>query len=315
MSSKTRPYEQFGPYILFKKLESDPLGDLWRAARIDDRHLGNLMALRRLTGGDRAALLQNVTDIRSLTPLLEGAFFVKGQIVDSVDGVPYLAHEYGGGRSLRHIVDRARGGSGITPNPIPLDQAILIAEKIAQSLHAVSELKSGSTRLTHGALLPQFVWITDDGDVRVAGQQLGKGLVASLRDAKVAGAFGRYISPEYQHSGEPGRASEVFSAGALFYLLVTGHEPPDAASVSAFSQSVRAAKTMTGQPLPDDIRAILDKSMCIDPSRRFESPADLKQALAGLVNSGKYAATTFNLAFYLSTLLKKEIEGENVDRE
>ena len=36
MAAKNKPYEQFGPYILFKKLESDPLGELWRAARIEN---------------------------------------------------------------------------------------------------------------------------------------------------------------------------------------------------------------------------------------------------------------------------------------
>ncbi len=315
MPDKMRSYEQFGPYVLFKKLESDALGDPWRAARIDDRHLGPLVALRRLTGGDREALLRNVADARAIAPLLDGTSFVKGQIIDVIDGVPFVAHEYGGGRSLRHIVDRARGGSGITPNPIPIDQAILIAEKVALSLETVGELRYGSNRLTHGALLPQFVWITDDGEIRVAGQQLGKGLIASLKDAKIRSAIGRYFSPEYQHSAEPSKASEVFSLGGIFFLLVTGHEPPEAAAVSAFGQTVRAARTIGGQPLPDDIRAILDKSLTIDPERRYESVAAMKQALASLANSGKYSATTFNLAFYLSTLLKKEMEGEALERD
>jgi TonB family protein len=41
----------------------------------------------------------------------------------------------------------------------------------------------------------------------------------------------------------------------------------------------------------------------------------MKQAISALSNSGRYSATTFNLAFYLSTLLKKEIEGETIERE
>jgi protein TonB len=103
--------------------------------------------------------------------------------------------------------------------------------------------------------------------------------------------------------------------GAILFLLVTGVEPPDAAHVSAFSQHVRATRTMAGEPIPDDIRTLLEKSLSIDPARRFASLADMKQALSTLAHSGKYSATTFNLAFYLSTLLKKETEGENFDRE
>jgi TonB family protein len=41
----------------------------------------------------------------------------------------------------------------------------------------------------------------------------------------------------------------------------------------------------------------------------------MKQALSTLAHSGKYSATTFNLAFYLSALLKKEVESETLDRE
>ena len=315
MPGKTRPYEQFASFILFKKLESDALGDLWRAARVDDRHLGPLVALRRLAGGDREALTQSATDAHAIAPLLTGTSFVKEQVIDVANGIPFIAHGYTGGRSLRHVVDRARGGPGVTPDPIPIDQAILIAEKVALSLSTTAELRYGGNRLAHGGLIPQFIWITDDGEARVAGQQLGKGLIASLKDSKVAANIGRYFSPEYQHSGEPTQASEVYSMGAIFFLLITGHEPPDAAHVSAFAQAVRAGKTMDGQPIPDDIRAILDKSLVIDASRRFASIADMKQALSALAHGGKYAPTTFNLAFYLSTLLRKEMEGESVDRE
>jgi TonB family protein len=37
--------------------------------------------------------------------------------------------------------------------------------------------------------------------------------------------------------------------------------------------------------------------------------------LSGLVHGGNYSASTFNLAFYLSNLLKKELEGEALERE
>ena len=315
MAGKTRPYEQFASYILFKKLEADALGDLWRAARIDDRHLGPLVALRRLTGGNREAMIQSATDARAIAPMLNGTSFVKEQMIDVVSGVPVITHEYSGGRSLRHVIDRARGGAGVVANPVPLDQAILVAEKVALSLATLADLRYSGNRLTHGALIPQFIWIADDGEIRVAGQQLGKGLIASLKDGKVAPTIGRYFSPEYQHSGDATPASEVYSLGAILFLIVAGNEPPDAAHVSAFSQTVRATKTISGQPIPDDIRAVLEKSLVIDPARRFESVADMKQALSALAHGGKYSATTFNLAFYLNNLLKKEMEGETVDRE
>lgn len=315
MAAKNRPFEQFGSFILFKKLEADALGDLWRASRIEGTQLGEVIALRRISGGNREAFVESTTLARQVVPQLTGTSFAKHQEIDLVNGVPYIAHEYGGGRSLRHIIDRARGGTNVPPNPLPIDQAIVIAEKVALSLATIADLKMADRKLSHGALVPQFIWINDDGEIRVAGQQLGAGFHASLNDANFASQFGRYFSPEFRSSGQPSKTSEVFALGAILYLLVTGNEPPDAMTASAFMLAIRGAKTMAGQPIPDDIRVILDKSLNLDVNARYASVGDMKQALAGLAHSGKYSATTFNLAFYLSNLLKKEMEAEVVERE
>jgi len=315
MSAKNRPYEQFGPFILFKKLETDALGDLWRAGRVDNGQLGHTMAVRRLLGGNRAALTTSAGEAHNLVPLLAGTTFAKDQTIDVANGIPFVAHEYSGGRSLRHIVDRARGGNGVSPNPIPLDQAIVIAEKVALSLSTTADLRYLGNRLAHGALIPQFVWITDEGEIRVGGQALGKGLVASMSDTKVASELGRYFAAEYRSSAEISKTTDVYSLGAILYLLVTGVEPPDAVTGSAFAQTIRAAKTFSGQPLPDDLRSIIEKSLAIDPTARYATIGDMKQVLSALVHGGNYSASTFNLAFYLSNLLKKELEGEALERE
>jgi TonB family protein len=316
MATRNKPYDQFGPYILFKKLEADALGDLWRAGRIEGGQLGSTVALRRMSGGIREAVSANAHAVSQILPRISGTSFVRDQQAGIIDGVPFLSWDYAGGRSLRHIIDRARGSKDVQPNPLPLDQAIVIAEKIALSLATMADLRDTSGgRLFHGALVPQFIWISDDGEIRVAGQQLGGGLIASLQDPKVAADIGRYFSPEYRSTGQVQKHTDVYSMGAVLFLLVTGQEPPDAATASAFVSAVRAAKTTAGAPVPDDIRVLLDKSFNLDPSMRYASIGDMKQAITALANGGKYSATTFNLAFYLSHLLKKEMETETTDRE
>lgn len=315
MAARNKPYDQFGPYILFKKLESDALGDSWRAGRIDGGQLGPTIALRRFTGGHRDAMIANAQAVEPVLPRINGTSFARDQHAGVVDAIPFVGWEYAGGRSLRHIIDRARGGKDVQPNPLPLDQAIVIAEKVALSLATMADLRDATgTRLSHGALIPQFIWISDDGEIRVAGQQLGAGLIASLSDPKVAADIGRYFSPEYRGGNAPKNA-DVYSMGAILFLVVTGQEPPDAATASAFSAATRAARTTLGAPIPDDIRVILDKSFNLDPSMRYASVGDMKAAISALANGGKYSATTFNLAFYLSSLLKKEMETEAADRE
>jgi TonB family protein len=315
MAARNKPYDSFGPYILFKKFETDALGELWRAGRIDGSQLGPTVALRRLTGGNRAALVASAEAATQILPQLTGTSFAREQVAGVIDGVPFVAWDYAGGRSLRHIIDRGRGSKDVPPNPLPIDQAIVIAEKVALSLATTAELRGSGGRLAHGALLPQMIWISDDGEIRVAGQQLGAGMLASLQDPRVAADIGRYFCPESRNAAQPAKNADVYAMGAILFLLVTGQEPPDAATASAFVAAVRAAKTLTGTPVPDDIRVVLDKSFNIDPSMRYASMGDMKQAISALAHGGKYSATTFNLAFYLSNLLKKELESEAADRD
>lgn len=317
MAARNKPYEQFGPFILFKKLEQDSLGDLWRAGRIEGTQLGPTVALRRLSGGNRTSMAAAAESAARILPQLTGSSFARDQAAGLVEGTPYVTWDYAGGRSLRHIIDRGRGGKDLQPNPLPIDQAIVIAEKVALSLATTNDLRDGSNgRLTHGALLPQLIWISDDGEIRVAGQHLGEGILAAVQhDPKIAAEIGRYLAPEFRTSGTAPKSADVFAMGAILFLLVTGQEPPDAMTASAFVSAVRAAKTMLGAPVPDDIRVILDKSFNLDPSMRYASMADMKQAISTLAHSGKYSATTFNLAFYLSNLLKKEMEAEVAERD
>jgi TonB family protein len=312
MAARNKPYDQFGPYILFKKLEGDSLGELWRAGRLDGSQLGPTFALRRFTG-HREAFAESVNAAAGILPKLTGASFVRDQVAGVEAGMPFVAWDYAGGRSLRYIIDRGRGSKDVPPNPLPIDQAMIIAEKVALSLATTADLRdTNGTRLSHGALVPHFIWISDDGEIRVGGQLLGTGVMASLADPKVAADIGRYFSPE-QRAGQ--RGNDVYSMGAILFLLITGQEPPDAATASAFMAAVRAAKTQLGAPIPDDIRVVLDKSFNLDASMRYASMTDMKQAISALAHGGKYSATTFNLAFYLSNLLKKEMESETVERD
>ncbi|MGA7614108.1 MAG: TonB family protein [Thermoanaerobaculia bacterium] len=313
MPGKARPYERFGSYLLFKQLHTDCLGELWRAGKLQGDALGGVIALRRLTGGNRAAFIRAATAAREIIPALTGTTIVRDQVIDVGGGIPFVAHEYSGGRSLRTIVEKAR--SGATKIPIPIDQALSIVEKAAASAELVGNIKVRGVRLVHGALIPDFIWITEEGEVRTAGQQLGRALVTSLRVPEVDREIGVWFAPELRETGEPSKETDVYALGALLHFVLTGEDPP-APLPAAVAEKTIANATMMGETtlLPLEVRTMIQKALAQKPQDRFPDPSAFRGEIGKLIQSGNYAPTTFNLAFYVHTLLKKEMESESADR-
>jgi TonB family protein len=306
-----RSYTLLGSYILFEQLEQNALSELWRAGRLVDDKVAEVVALRRFRGGDPRAMRSAAGEAKGIIGQIQGSAVVRGQRISSAEGHVLLEHEYAGGRSLQGILDRAASSEN-GPHPIPVDQAIAIAERLAASAEALQQVRLEESRLVHGAIIPQFVWITEDGEVRLAGHLLAKGILASLKDQAVRGEITPYIAPELRTSSLPTPAGDIYAIGAILFLTLTGEAPPAQKAGSALED---ARLMFDDEPIPADLMPILRRALASDPAERFGNLTELHQAIQKLVAGGLYAPTTFNLAFYLHTLLKKEMEIEAGERK
>jgi TonB family protein len=64
------------------------------------------------------------------------------------------------------------------------------------------------------------------------------------------------------------------------------------------------------EPVPDDIKTLLQRALAQHPEERFSSSADFKKELDRLLYGGAYSPTTFNLALFMDRLFRPEIEAE-----
>lgn len=315
MSRQPKSYVKYGSFILFKKLEESPLADIWRAAPVEGNSIGAAVGLLRFTGGDTGALRRAAEQAAGSLRTIDGSTVVKTQTYHLVGKNPIITWDYAGGRSLFHMIKVAQGGPELPPNPFPVDQALAIAEKLALSLETTGHLKHGGQRLHHGVLIPQLIWISEDGEVRTLGHQLTKGLLAALSRDPIQQQFGGFVAPELRRNGEPTDPSEVWAVGANLYAMLTGEFLPAPTDQTAMDARISDAILATDDPMPEPVRQILGRSLAIDPARRYESPTALREAISSLTHGGEYAPTTFNLAFYIHNLLREEIEQEAEERQ
>ena len=304
MSSSGPIPRLFGPYVLTRHLGADPLGTIYRAGTAAGPHLAPMLLIRVFEGAgvDEAALVPSMEDASEYLEVVRGPAVAKGAVLGIVEDVPFAGIEYVPGRTL----DRLFSGEGQGSIPLPVEHALLIAEKLLVALEAGKpfEKKMGAP---HGFLTPGFVTISNDGDVRVYGAGLGAGLLPSLKKPAVLAAFGPYIAPEVLASGKPSSAGDIYSAAAILLQALTGKVPAPGAGTDALAGAVLA---VDGSPMPEDLGTLVARGLAKDPGQREKDVVAYRKTLGKLLYGGPYAPSTFNLAFFMHQRFEKAIDKE-----
>lgn len=302
----------FGDYLLFRKLSTDALGDTYRAGKRGPQGIDRVVLLRQFNGSgvDRASLAAALSERRGVHKVLQNPHIGEGVDAGQIGETPFASWEYISGKNLRELLRETVERTF----PLPIEHALFIAERVTFGLTAAYATRHHESRVHHGFLVPELVELSNEGEVRVLGFEAGQGLRRSLESSGLRQAFGRYLAPEVGPGTPPSSAEDVFSLGAMLFELLTGQplvSPPDGDYEMVIDQAVAAADE---SPLPPSIRALLKSSL----ARREERIADVQQwqqALSRFIAEGPHNPTSFNLAFFMHSLFRGDIERETEELE
>jgi len=296
---------RFGSYLLTASLGEDALGRVYRALRTSGDP--GFVRLRVLETPELSAdaLIDAIEENGEIHGFLKNAAIARGVDMDAVEGVPYIASNEPSGRTLSALSEKCRSLS----RRLPVEHALLIAEKIATALdHAYNTTIDGD-RTLHGLVWPGFIVISDDGEIRLSGFGLAPAVLSAIAKPRLAREVAPYLAPEERASGTIGRNSDVFSVGAiLFELLIGTPPPPDPLAV------FKGTGGGAGVPILPEIQSVLKMTLGT-PDSRYKSSGDLRRELGKLLFSGPYSPSTFNLAFFLNDLFRDEIDAETRARK
>lgn len=209
------------------------------------------------------------------------------------DGLPWIAMEF---------VDGLPVDAWCRQHKLTIEQCCELMAKICDAVDYAHR-----NLVVHGDIKPSNIMVSADGTPRL----LDFGIAKLLRSEEDAGetAAGmpltrgpmrpltpEYASPEQLAGGAVGTASDVYSAGAVLYELLTGVRlKPDADLSGAGKASVAARAAGKGPQwanrLRGDLDTILQMAVRKDPERRYLSAnqfaADLRRYLGGLPVSAR----------------------------
>ncbi|MCA9138339.1 MAG: serine/threonine protein kinase [Planctomycetales bacterium] len=192
----------------------------------------------------------------------------------------YIAQELISGQNLREYLERN--------GAIAADQAIEILYGVASALDAAA-----IEGITHRDIKPENVMWSKSGTVKVADFGLARlgndsdGSRADLTQAGLTLGTPRYMSPE-QVQGQPvDPRSDLYSLGVTMYHLLAGRPPfeaddPLALAFAHVNETPKPLERVRGNnEIPEWLIAIVAKLLRKDPNQRFQSAAELLDALTG----------------------------------
>jgi TonB family protein len=300
--------EEFGKYLLLKKLTEDPLGETFRAGRMGKEDIDQVVLLRVFNGKgmDGEKLWQKVAGRAAVQQALRSPNIGSGTDLGKVRSFPYAAYDYISGKSLATLLAQAARQL----SPIPTDHALLIAERISLALAAAYETRVQDERIQHGFVVPHLIMISNEGETRLLGFEVAPGLRALAAGGWNAPELRSYLAPETLDGSPLAKSDDVYSLGAVLFELLTGESLP-APSPEGYAAVIDAATLPNeGTPLPPAIVGLLKKSL-VPRDQRIADAATWHKTLSKLMIDGQFSPTTFNLAFFMHNLFRDEIERES----
>ncbi len=270
-----------GAYTIERLIGRGGMGEVWLAARTDERYQGKcaIKFLDAAFGSARLArrfqqegqLLSRLTHPNIARLIDAGA---------TEQGLAYLALEYIDGKRIDDYCEH-----------LSIDACVrLFAQVAAAVAHAHTQL------IVHRDLKPSNVLVTKEGQVKLLDFGIAKllGPDASGAEAEHTRLEDAALTPEYaapeQLVGEPAStATDVYQLGMLLYVLLTGRHPLplqtnrwERMRVALQSTVPLASQTATGpdrKALRGDLDAILAMALRRVPAERYPTAQAFREDL------------------------------------
>lgn len=250
-----------------------------------DRNIAlKVMAPLQLADPDERAVLERrfLNEARAAARLHHpGIVMVLDADTDAATGSSYLAMELVEGRSLKDLLRE----SGRLP-------AATVSDLGSQVARALDHAHRAS--VVHRDVKPANILVSPEGRVKVTDFGIAK--VASQSMTLTGQILGSpfFMSPE-QVKGVPvdGR-SDLFSLGSILYQCATGELPFGGDSLAAVTYGVTQVDPPPPRShvpdLPSTLEAVIERALQKDPARRFQTGADMAEALEAVAREPGLAA-------------------------
>jgi serine/threonine protein kinase len=259
-------------YVIVKLLGKGGMGAVYQAT---DKKFGNTVALKQMIVAGEALAAAFEREAILLHGLRHAALPVVFDHFAEADG-QFLVMQFIPGKDLAELLTEQGG-------PFPLAQ---VAEWADQLLDALEYLHGRTPPIIHRDIKPQNIKLTPEGSLVLLDFGLAKGDLsgdAAQQQRSLVGFTPVFASLEQMRGLSSDPRSDLYSAAATIYCLLTGRPPVDALT--------RADALLAGKPdplllvsevnpqVPRAVAEIVRQAMAISRDERLPSAKEMRRQL------------------------------------
>jgi tetratricopeptide (TPR) repeat protein/predicted Ser/Thr protein kinase len=253
-------------YEILQTLGEGGMGAVYKAK---DLELNRLVALKviRPELAKNPAIIERFKQELLLSQRVTHRNVIRIYDLGEGDGVKFITMEFIEGEDLRSLIFEQK--------KLPPEEAVAIMEQVCLALDAAH-----SVGVIHRDLKPQNIMRDGSGRILVMDFGLARTLEGDgmTQTGALVGTM-EYMSPEQALAKELDQRSDVFSAGLIFYELLTGQMPfrADSALASLIKRTQERARPISDHDdtIPQNLSAIVSKCLEREPEARYQSAKEL----------------------------------------
>lgn len=252
--------ERIGPYLIDRKIGAGGMGNVYHGTHETDGHNAAIKVLPGSIAREDGFIQRFHREIVALRKVSNKHIVQLFEDGETGDGCCYYAMEYVDGPTLTMEIQSRRR--------IPWREVISISLQIAAALKAAHD-----AGIVHRDLKPSNLMLSQDGIVKLTDFGVAH-VFATTRLTRTGGVVGtaEYMSPEQARGARATKRSDLYSLGAVMYVMLTGRPPFTGQNTNEILQKQQFAQCdKPGRYAPETPR-LLEDFVCQllekDPSRR-----------------------------------------------
>lgn len=201
-----------------------------------------------------------------------------------VFGTYFIAMEYIPGPTLQELVKHAGKTVGAIPQAVTLNLAAQLCDSL-DHVHNLADEQGAPLGIVHRDVTPANILLSDTGLLKLIDFGFAKAASSTEHTAQgvIKGKFG-YIAPEYLAGERPDHRADLWAVGIILYELLTSRRLFDGADAFETTTRVRSMPiprpSLANPRVIPELDQIVRKALERDPTRRWQSAAEMREALA-----------------------------------